>query len=92
MSARELCRQVGVSERMYEEFLRPTLLVGLFAPPEDLSAAVVLETLEFYALGHQNSFDVCWCGLRKLRPPDAAGAGGAGLAAGGSAGFGAARL
>jgi hypothetical protein len=40
--------------RQYNEFLRPTLLVGLFAPPEDISAAVMLETLEFYALGHQN--------------------------------------
>ncbi|KIZ00663.1 hypothetical protein MNEG_7297 [Monoraphidium neglectum] len=68
MSARDLCRQWGMSERMpastltpsippprqYNEFLRPTLLVGLFAPPEDISAAVMLETLEFYALGHQN--------------------------------------
>jgi hypothetical protein len=36
MSARELCRQWGVSERMYQEFLVPTLLVGLFAPPEEV--------------------------------------------------------
>jgi uncharacterized protein with NAD-binding domain and iron-sulfur cluster len=61
MSAYELFRSCGVSERMYKEFLRPTLLVGLFAPPEELSAAVVLETLYFYALAHQNDFDVCWC-------------------------------
>ncbi len=27
---------------------------------QELSAATVLETLYFYALGHQNSFDVCW--------------------------------
>lgn len=60
MTARELCRRCGMSEKMYEKFLKPTLLVGLFAPPEDISAAVMLETLEFYALGHQNSFDVCW--------------------------------
>ncbi|KAF8066234.1 pds [Scenedesmus sp. PABB004] len=60
MSARELFRQCGVSQRMYEEFLRPTLLVGLFAPPEDVSAAVMLECLYFYALAHQNDFDVCW--------------------------------
>lgn len=33
---------------MYDEFLRPTLLVGLFAEPEDLSAAAVLNTLYFY--------------------------------------------
>ncbi|KAF6263863.1 hypothetical protein COO60DRAFT_1470323 [Scenedesmus sp. NREL 46B-D3] len=60
MSARELFRQWGVSERCYQEFLRPTLLVGLFAPPEEISAASMLETLYFYALAHQNDFDVCW--------------------------------
>ncbi|KAG2497258.1 hypothetical protein HYH03_004842 [Edaphochlamys debaryana] len=60
MSAYELFRRCGVSTRCYNEFLRPTLLVGLFAPPEDLSAAAVLETLYFYALAHQNDFDVCW--------------------------------
>ncbi|KAG2443456.1 hypothetical protein HXX76_001813 [Chlamydomonas incerta] len=60
MSAYELFRKCGVSTRCYNEFLRPTLLVGLFAPPEDLSAAAVLETLYFYALAHQNDFDVCW--------------------------------
>jgi hypothetical protein len=27
---------------------RPTLLVGLFAPPEEISAASMLETLYFY--------------------------------------------
>lgn len=39
MSARELFRRFGVSERCYNEFLKPTLLVGLFAPPEEISAA-----------------------------------------------------
>ncbi len=34
MSAYELFRKCGVSQRCYQEFLRPTLLVGLFAPPE----------------------------------------------------------
>ena len=48
MSARELFRQWGVSNRCYEDFLKPTLLVGLFAPPEDISAAAMLETLYFY--------------------------------------------
>jgi hypothetical protein len=51
MSARELFRSWGVSQRCYEEFLRPTLLVGLFAPPEDISAASMLETLYFYGEG-----------------------------------------
>jgi len=60
MSAYELFRLFGVTEKAYNLFLKPTLAVGLFAPPEQLSAASVLETLEFYALAHQNSFDVCW--------------------------------
>eukprot|EP00955_Chlamydomonas_euryale_P054962 355993-Chlamydomonas_euryale.AAC.11 len=34
---------------------------GLFAPPEQISAASMLETLYFYAIAHQNDFDVCWC-------------------------------
>eukprot|EP00961_Rhodomonas_salina_P302534 3940880-Rhodomonas_salina.2 len=33
----------------------PTLLVGLFKPPEELSAAVAMELLYFYALAHQTS-------------------------------------
>lgn len=49
---------------MYDDFLKPTCLIGLFAPPEELSAAVVLSTFWFYALAHQASFDVCWVRLR----------------------------
>lgn len=60
MTAREVFRAFGITERAYEEFLKPTLLVGLFAPPEELSAAVAIETLYFYALAHQPDFDVCW--------------------------------
>lgn len=44
--------------RLYEEFLKPILLVGLFAPPEELSAGVVLGMLYFYVLAHQPDFDV----------------------------------
>ncbi|GAB4822730.1 hypothetical protein N2152v2_009776 [Parachlorella kessleri] len=61
MTAREMLRNCGVSDRAYEFFLKPTMLVGLFAPPEELSAAVAIETLYFYALAHQADFDVCWC-------------------------------
>jgi len=60
MSAHELFLRVGVSKRLVDDFLRPTLLVGLFKPPEELSAAVTLELLYFYALAHQTSFDVRW--------------------------------
>lgn len=51
---------MGVSKEAYEQFLRPTLLVGLFAPPEKISAAAMLETLYFYALAHQNDFGECY--------------------------------
>lgn len=61
MSAAEMFRNSKVTKAAYENFLKPTLLVGLFAPPEDLSAAVTMECLYFYALAHQNDFDVCWC-------------------------------
>ena len=60
-TARELFREFGVSERLYREFLRPLLLVGLFAPPEELSAAAVLSCLYFYAIAHQPDFDMRWC-------------------------------
>ena len=51
---------------VYEEFLKPLLLVALFAPPEELSAGVVLGAFYFYTLAHQSDFDVCWC---KVSPP-----------------------
>ena len=60
ISAQTLFEQLGVSERMINDFLRPILLVGLFKPPEELSAAVTMELLYYYALAHQDSFDVRW--------------------------------
>jgi uncharacterized protein with NAD-binding domain and iron-sulfur cluster len=60
MSAHDLFITMGLSKRLVDDFLRPTLLVGLFKPPEELSAAVVCELLYFYALAHQDSFDVRW--------------------------------
>ena len=57
----------------------PALQVGLFAPPEELSAAVVVQTLYYYALAHQSDFDVCWCkGSGAPAGGTAAGAGAAG--------------
>lgn len=61
MSARELFVRLGVTEAVYRDFLCPTLQVAVFAPPEDLSAAETLKLLNFYALQHQESFDVRWC-------------------------------
>lgn len=60
MTAHELFIRCGLSKRLVNDFLRPTLLVGLFKPPEELSAAVTMELLYFYALAHQTSFDVRW--------------------------------
>merc|ERR1712232_962729 len=60
MTAHELFLRFGLSQRLVEDFLTPTLLVGLFKPPEELSALVVMELLYYYALAHQDSFDVRW--------------------------------
>ncbi|GAQ79859.1 Amine oxidase [Klebsormidium nitens] len=61
MTARELFRSAGVSARLYREFLEPILLVTLFAPGEQLSAAAALGALYYYVLAHQADFDVRWC-------------------------------
>ncbi len=60
IDALTLFRRLGITERMIDEFLRPILLVGLFNPPEELSAALTMELLYYYALAHQDSFDVRW--------------------------------
>eukprot|EP00746_Dinoflagellata_sp_MGD_P003762 gnl/MRDRNA2_/MRDRNA2_107294_c0_seq1.p1 gnl/MRDRNA2_/MRDRNA2_107294_c0~~gnl/MRDRNA2_/MRDRNA2_107294_c0_seq1.p1 ORF type:complete len:677 (-),score=135.39 gnl/MRDRNA2_/MRDRNA2_107294_c0_seq1:324-2204(-) len=60
MTAHELFLRFGLSKRLVDDFVRPTLLVGLFKPPEELSALVVMELLYYYALAHQDSFDVRW--------------------------------
>ncbi|WP_087069031.1 FAD-dependent oxidoreductase [Cyanobium sp. NIES-981] len=60
LNAQALFVRLGISDRMIDDFLRPTLLVGLFKPPEELSAAVAMELLYYYALAHQDSFDVRW--------------------------------
>lgn len=61
ISAYELFRQYGVSERLYREAFEPMLLVGLFAPGEQCSAAAALGMLYYFILAHQNDFDVVWC-------------------------------
>ena len=53
MSAHDLFIRMGLTKRLVDDFLRPTLLVGLFKPPEELSAAVAMELLYYYALAHQ---------------------------------------
>jgi uncharacterized protein with NAD-binding domain and iron-sulfur cluster len=60
MTAHELFLRFKLSKRLVEDFIKPTLLVGLFKPPEELSALVVMELLYYYALAHVDSFDVRW--------------------------------
>jgi len=60
MTAHELFIRFRLSPRLVEDFIKPTLLVGLFKPPEELSALVVMELLYYYALAHVDSFDVRW--------------------------------
>lgn len=57
---------MGLSKRLVDDFIRPTLLVGLFKPPEELSAAVTMELLYYYALAHSTSFDVRWIKSRSI--------------------------
>ena len=61
MTARELFKQYRVSERLYKESFEPMLLVGLFAPGEQCSAAAALGMLYYFILAHQPDFDVVWC-------------------------------
>ncbi len=61
VTARELFKQFGVSSRLYKEAFEPMLLVGLFAPGEQCSAAATLGMLYYFILAHQPNFDVVWC-------------------------------
>ncbi|MCM1983086.1 hydroxysqualene dehydroxylase [Lyngbya confervoides] len=61
ISARDLFRSYGVSERLYKQAFEPMLLVGLFAPGEQCSAAAALGMLYYFILAHQADFDVVWC-------------------------------
>lgn len=79
MSALDMFRKYGVSKRMYEGFIKPTLLVALFAPPETLSAGATMGCLYFYgapphstcagphACEHQACMHVCHHARRTLR-------------------------
>jgi uncharacterized protein with NAD-binding domain and iron-sulfur cluster len=61
VTARELFKQFGVSARLYRDAFEPMLLVGLFAPGEQCSAAAALGMLYYFILAHQPNFDVVWC-------------------------------
>ncbi|TAE57599.1 MAG: FAD-dependent oxidoreductase [Nostocales cyanobacterium] len=61
ITARELFKTFGVSARLYKEAFEAMLLVGLFAPGEQCSAAATLGMLYYFILAHQPDFDVVWC-------------------------------
>lgn len=50
-------RERGVSDRLYREAFEPMLLVGLFAPGEQCSAAGALGMLYFFILAVRLQFD-----------------------------------
>ena len=61
MTAKELFKTYGVSDRLYRDAFEAMLLVGLFAPGEQCSAAAALGMLYYFILAHQPDFDVVWC-------------------------------
>ena len=61
VTARELFKHFGVSSRLYKDAFEPMLLVGLFSPGEQCSAAATLGMLYYFILAHQPDFDVVWC-------------------------------
>jgi uncharacterized protein with NAD-binding domain and iron-sulfur cluster len=60
MTALELFRRYGCTERLIREAFEPMLLVGLFAPSELCSASGALGMLYYFILAHQGDFDVKW--------------------------------
>ncbi|XP_042373138.1 phytoene dehydrogenase-like isoform X1 [Zingiber officinale] len=61
MTSRELFKQYGCSESLFQKVFEPMLHVGLFAPAEQCSAAATLAMLYYYILSHQQNFDAVWC-------------------------------
>ena len=53
VTARELFRQFGFSQRLYQDVFDPLLQVGLYAPAEQCSAAATLGILYYIVLAHQ---------------------------------------
>uniref|UniRef100_A0A2P2MG77 Uncharacterized protein LOC8283661 isoform X1 n=1 Tax=Rhizophora mucronata TaxID=61149 RepID=A0A2P2MG77_RHIMU len=60
ITARELFKQFGCSERLYMDVISPLLQVGLFAPAEQCSAAAMLGMLYYLSLAHHKDFNVVW--------------------------------
>ncbi|OMO92711.1 Amine oxidase [Corchorus olitorius] len=60
-AGKELFKQFGCSERLFQDVFGPLLQVGLFAPAEQCSAAATLGLLYYLILAHQKHFDVVFC-------------------------------
>ena len=60
ITARELFQRAGMSANLYNQFILPLLLVLPMCPGEDCSAAAALSLFSYFALEHQNDFDVKW--------------------------------
>jgi uncharacterized protein with NAD-binding domain and iron-sulfur cluster len=60
MTAKELFKMYGCSERVYREAFDPMLRVGLFASGDQCSAAGALGMLSFFILHSTPAFDVVW--------------------------------
>ncbi|KAL7118506.1 hypothetical protein ACP275_02G005900 [Erythranthe tilingii] len=61
ITARELFKQFGCSERIFREVFNPLIQVGLFAPSEQCSAAATLSMLYYFVVANQRNFDSVWC-------------------------------
>ncbi|CAO2815648.1 unnamed protein product [Amaranthus hypochondriacus] len=61
ITARELLRQFGCSEKLYRNIIDPLLEVRLYAPAEQISAAATLAVLYYYVVAHQKDFDLKLC-------------------------------
>ncbi|KAI3446283.1 hypothetical protein Pfo_002948 [Paulownia fortunei] len=61
ITAREMLKQFGCSERLYRDVFDPLIQVGLFAPAEQCSAAATLGMLYYFVLANQKHFDLVWC-------------------------------
>jgi hypothetical protein len=54
---------------MHDEFMKPTLLAGLFAPPEELSAGATMGVLYFYGMFQMKTIaSVSFLGLYNTPP------------------------
>ena len=60
MTAHDLFIKMGLSKRLVDDFVRPTLLVGLFKPPEEVIPAVTKPPL-LLTDHHPRQTCVCVC-------------------------------